>query len=236
MNIDIAILAFFFFMLSYLLICEIFTILFRLTGLTEETARFQVISMLTNCGYTTGESEIIMGSKKRRKLAFLTILFGYIFTVTIVSMVVNIFLTVSSENSFQIFSKGGIAILAIVIIWYLIFKIGFIKTSFDRAICKIGVKTIFKNPDNPILILGIFNNNVIAEIFVSNLPEDLDNTPLKDAEIRKKYNLQILTIIRDGEYNVKVDGETIVNKNDRVIIFGTTKNIKTLFVKEKKFY
>ena len=102
MSTDFAILAFFSLMLTYLLICEIFTILFRLTGLTEETARFQVISMLTTCGFTTVESELITSSRKRRKLAFVTILFGYIFSVTIVSMVINFFMRLTDGNIFHL--------------------------------------------------------------------------------------------------------------------------------------
>lgn len=38
------------FILVYILINEIFTVLFRLTGLTEDKAKFQVTSMLTNSG------------------------------------------------------------------------------------------------------------------------------------------------------------------------------------------
>ena len=41
----------------YITIADIITILFRLTGMTEERARFQVISLLTNSGFTTQESE-----------------------------------------------------------------------------------------------------------------------------------------------------------------------------------
>ena len=102
-------------MLTYLLICEIFTILFRLTGLTEETARFQVISMLTNCGFTTIESELITSSRKRRKLAFITILFGYIFSVTIVSMAINFFMRLNDGNSFHLIVKVIMTIIAFII-------------------------------------------------------------------------------------------------------------------------
>lgn len=93
-----AVLLFFLFILVYVMIAEIFTVLFRLTGLTEEKAKFQVISMLTNSGYTTQESEVIATSKIRRKLAQITMVFGYAFTVTIVSSVVNIFLALKKTQ------------------------------------------------------------------------------------------------------------------------------------------
>ena len=64
------------FIIVYIVISDIITIFFRLTGLTEEKARFQVISLLTNSGFTTRESESVVASKIRRRLARATMLFG----------------------------------------------------------------------------------------------------------------------------------------------------------------
>lgn len=235
MSTDFAILAFFSLMLTYLLICEIFTILFRLTGLTEETARFQVISMLTTCGFTTVESELITSSRKRRKLAFVTILFGYIFSVTIVSMVINFFMRLTDGNVFHLIVKVLIAIIALIIIWYALLKVNFVKNNFDRFISKIGIKAMFKNQHNPIMILGVFKTEVIAEVTITNLPEELSQVQLKNSNIRLNYTLQILTIIKNEDVSIGVTGESILENGDKIIIFGTLKNIKKLFVKEKDF-
>lgn len=105
MGITSASILFVVFILIYVMIAEVFTVLFRLTGLTEEKARFQVISMLTNSGYTTAESEIITSSKIRRRLARITMLFGYSFTVTIVSVVVNVFIALTKAQLKQL---GGV--------------------------------------------------------------------------------------------------------------------------------
>lgn len=235
MSTDFAILAFFTLMLTYLLICEIFTVLFRLTGLTEETARFQVISMLTTCGFTTVESELITSSRKRRKLAFITILFGYIFSVTIVSMFINFFMRLNDGYSFQLIVKIIFAIIILILIWYALLRVNFVKNNFDKFISKIGIKAMFKNQHNPIMVLGIFKSEVIAEVTITTLPEELSNTQLKDSSIRASYNLQILTILRDNDSSIAVNGETILRDNDKVIIFGSLKNIKRLFIKEKDF-
>lgn len=235
MGTDFAILAFFSFMLTYLLICEIFTILFRLTGLTEETARFQVISMLTNCGFTTIESELITSSRKRRKLAFITIIFGYIFSVTIVSMAINFFMRLNDGNSFHLIVKVIMTIIAFIITWYSLLKINFIKNNFDKFISKIGIKTMFKNQHNPIMILEVFKSEVIAEVTITNLPEELYQVQLKNSNIRLNYTLQILTIKKNDDTSVDVTGDTILEEGDKIIIFGSLKNIKKLFIKEKDF-
>ncbi|MGL5001125.1 MAG: TrkA C-terminal domain-containing protein [Cetobacterium sp.] len=235
MSTDFAILAFFTLMLTYLLICEIFTILFRLTGLTEETARFQVISMLTTCGFTTSESELIISSRKRKKLAFITILFGYIFSVTIVSMIINFFMRLKDENSFLMIVKIIIAIIFLIIIGYSLFKVNFVKNNFDQFISKIGIKIMFKNQHNPIMVLGVFKSEVIAEVSITNIPEELMNKKLKNSYVRSNYNLQILTVIKENKNTEPVTGETILENGDKIIVFGNLKNIKKLFIKEKQF-
>ena len=77
MNIYVAASLFSLLMLIYWVISEIFTMLFRFIGLPEEKARFQVTSLLTGCGFTTRESEMILSTKRRRLLARITMLFGY---------------------------------------------------------------------------------------------------------------------------------------------------------------
>ena len=60
MNIYMELALFALIILIYWIITELFTILFRFTGLPGEKAQFQVISLLTGCGYTTRESERLM--------------------------------------------------------------------------------------------------------------------------------------------------------------------------------
>lgn len=225
---------FFGFMIFYLFISEFFTILFRLTGMTEETARFQVISMLTTCGFTTAESELIASSKKRRKLAFITILFGYVFTVTMVSIVINFFIQLNKRNGSENLLKEVLAIALLIAAWYLLFKIKPLKNIFNNFISKIGMKLMFKNHDNPIFVLSFFKTGAVTEITITKLPEELTDKSLKDSGIRTTYGIQVLTVFRDGD-PIRIDGDTILKDNDKIIVFGNLKSIKALFVKEKKF-
>ena len=84
--------------LMYWVISEVFTVLFRLIGLPEEKARFQVTSLLTGTGFTTHESEMILSTRSRRRLARMTMLFGYVFNVTIVSAMINVFLSMKKTE------------------------------------------------------------------------------------------------------------------------------------------
>ena len=99
MNIYLALLLFSFIVLVYWVIAELFTFFFRLTGLPDEKARFQVISLLTGTGFTTRESEMILASRQRRRLARVTMLFGYVFNITIVSAFINVFISVTDAGA-----------------------------------------------------------------------------------------------------------------------------------------
>ena len=74
----------------FLIIIEVITVLFKLTGLSEEKARFQVISLLTGSGFTTRESELITQHPSRRRLAQLLMITGYVGFLTGISFLVDI--------------------------------------------------------------------------------------------------------------------------------------------------
>lgn len=115
MSIYTALLLFSFIILIYWIITELFTILFRFTGLPDERARFQVISLLTGCGYTTRESELFISNRSRRRLARITMLFGYVFNITIVSAFINVFLSLKLSQVEHYYAGALIPLAAITI-------------------------------------------------------------------------------------------------------------------------
>ena len=117
MNLYVALSLFSVIILIYLVITELFTILFRLTGLPDERARFQVISLLTGCGYTTRESEMFLSNRRRRRLARITMLFGYVFNITIVSALVNVFLSLKLTQIGHYYFGLLIPLAAVVLIF-----------------------------------------------------------------------------------------------------------------------
>ena len=76
MNVYLALFLFSVIILLYWVIAEVFTIFFRFTGMPADKAHFQVISLLTGTGFTTRESEVMLGNRRRRRLAQITMLFG----------------------------------------------------------------------------------------------------------------------------------------------------------------
>ncbi len=228
MSITSALMLFFVLTLIYMLIIEIFTILFRLTGLTYDKSHFQVISMLTNSGFTTQDSEAITSSRIRRKIAKLTIIFGYLFTVIIMSSVVNIFMSLSHSEVNDMWSSAVVVGCSVALI--LMFnRSTVVKRYIDRTIEKVGKKMMFGKNANPIILLDIYGDNVMAEISLEQMPAGLENVMLKDSGLKEKYMIQLILIKRNAETKSILKGEEILQKDDVIVVFGDYKNIKALF-------
>lgn len=218
---DTAVIGLFVFMFMYLLICEIFTVLFRLTGINESIARFQVISMLTATGYTTFESELITKHKRRRSLALVTILFGYLFTATIISMVMNVISSIVHKiHILDLIIQGSLAICLVGVIWLGFLRAKIVKRFFDKSISSFALKYIYKREINPIVVEAVLENQeMVVDIQITTILEKFKDTKIKD--FRRTHSLIVLHGPKD------IDG--YINIGDTVIVFGTSENIKSVF-------
>ncbi len=228
-----ALILFIVFIFVYRIIAEIFVTLFRITGLTEEKARFQVISMLTNSGFTTRESELILNSRVRRKLARFVMMFGYAFTVTIVSTVVNIFLKFRHTITWSFIAFIPM-ILAIIVITWFIKKNRWINNFSEKFILKISSKFLYDEYSNPIIIIDDYGDMVIARIILKIMPKELKDIELSKSNIKSEHGLNIL-LKKTNKGEFLPDANTKFNVGDSIVVVGDEKKIREIFsVKEAK--
>lgn len=219
--------------LVYIIFIEIFTIIFRLTGLTNDKARFQVISLFTNSGFTTQEAELIINSRVRRRIANVTMLSGFILNVTVISVLVNVFITLGSAKSsdvllFFLFFGG------FFIIVFLLKKLRVFEFLLRGFVERITNWVIYGGGSNIIEILDNVGANTIAQVKVINVPEPLKDKTLEISNIRKDYMINVLAIITGRETNANVTKDDIIKKDDKVIVYGKVVNIKKLFLKTQE--
>lgn len=231
MEINMAILVFFLLLLIYTLMSEAFTVLFRLTGMNTEKARFQVISMLTNSGFTTNESELILKDPMRRRLALLTMLFGYAFTATVVSIAINVILRLNESEHFDMprlilpFLFWGCGFLLLI-------RTRWMRRQFDKMIESLGNRMIHSGKNkNSVLILDYVGEFVLAEVQVNRLPELLRDKTVSQSSLKKRYSISVLMIKRPGILISDVSGAVSVRPKDRLILFGPLSGIRSLFQK-----
>ncbi len=216
-------------LIMYYALIKIYSVLFRVTGLPREKAAFQAVSLLTNAGYTTGESEIIVSEKTRRHIATAAMLTGYFFSVVIVSLFINLFLSID----FTVFDRQDAMILigfGGLLLFFLILRLPFISRPLNRAIDSVTVN-IFKSAvkENYISVLDTYGEDAVVNIYLYKVPEYLEGKCIIDTDLRKKFNVNILMYTRNGQ-NHYVTKDTMFTEKDVLIAFGPLASIREAFL------
>jgi len=123
-----------FIVVLFFLIIRIATVILKLTGLDENTARFQAISAFTGTGFTTKEAELIVDDPIRRKITTVLMILG---KVGIVSVIGSLFFSFGKDNIGSDVTKILIIILSILLLYkFTTFK------GFSRALNKFIEKKV----------------------------------------------------------------------------------------------
>lgn len=201
---------------------EIFVILFRLTGLKVEVSRFQVISMMTGTGFTTGESELILGHPIRRKLATFLILFGA-FSLAVVISSISQFLS-NGLRMVEIITSAGV-----VIVLYTILKLGRVQQLlsgvFNRELkqnvelADLPVRDVFlKNKEDVLINLHLYQDSQLAGLTLNRVVENHDDLDFVVVWIQRGD-----VVIRKSLY------ETTFHEGDQLLLFGKESVISAVF-------
>lgn len=212
----------------YILIADIITTLFRLTGMTEERARFQVISLLTNSGFTTQESEAVVNLKIRRRLARATMLFGYAFTVTILSTTVNVFMSMSESELSTVIVLLPVLLISLLL-FYFLRRFPQVKIRFDKWIETIGYQLMFGKDANQVILVEEYGSMVVAHIYLHTVPDILQDVTLAESGIMSEHKLMIMMVkSSDGEAQ-QANGNTILKPKDTIMVLGKRHTIREIF-------
>ena len=227
MNLILSIILILLIIIIYIFMIQVFTVLFRITGLTKEKARFQVISLLTNSGYTTSESEIITNNRRRRNIATSCMITGTIFNVLIVSLIINILFNIKAdieESYIWMIVSFSVFILILVIM-----RLKVVRNGMERFIEFLADKLDHsKREENVITVLDVYGKNSIVEIHMNRVPDFMVDKALKDCYLKTKYSLNVMLVKRNNRV-LEVNADTIISKGDNVILFGLTQNIRDIF-------
>jgi hypothetical protein len=220
--------------LVYWVIAELFTMLFRFTGLPDERARFQVVSLLTGCGFTTRESEMILSSRSRRRLARITMLFGYVFNITIVSAFVNVFLSLKLVQAEHTFAAVLIPLAAALVVLAL-GRIRPVRARIDGLIGKLVGKLLRRGAENTVLLIDYIGADSIAVVTLKHVPDHLAGIPLRDSGLRNQENILVMLMERGGQKASAVSADTVFLPGDKLTVFGSFTAVCRAFEAEERF-
>ena len=228
MNIYIALDLFAVIVLIYCIILDFFTMILRLTGLPDEKARFQVMSLLTGCGFTTHESEMILTLRPRRRMALIIMLFGYVFNVTIVSAFVNVFLSLKQTQVEELFLEA-ILPSGLLILLFILMRVPKVRELERRLFQRLAGRILHQASGNMLILLDHIGSDSIAQILLREVPEDLRDKPLADTGLKKDLNILVMLVERGGRKAEAPDGYTVFQKGDKLTVFGDIRTICRAF-------
>ena len=220
--------------LIYWIILELFTMMFRVAGLPDDKARFQVLSLLTGAGFTTRESEMLLSSKGRRKLAQITMLFGYVFNVTIVSAFVNVFLSLKL-NQIDNFFMGVLIPLGVAALIIVLMRVRFIRKRIDRAFEKLAGRIMHQEGVNTILLMDYIGKDSIAQVSLKEVPAELEGKTLAESGLKTKHNILVMLVERGGLKVEAANAGTVFSPGDKLTVFGQYKTISNVFNAKERF-
>lgn len=239
MNILLAIALILSFVALYMFVIEAFFVAFKLTGLATKKIKFQVASLFTSTGFTTSESEIICRDERRRKIAITCMYTSHIFSVVImgllINLVISVFISISDQHAVTVetFTSWYSILFYISIVLFLIMlllKIPPINRKFQAFLEKLAISMSINNRNKNILtVIDIYGKNAVAEVCLNRVPEYAKNLSLFELELNKKYNINVLSILR-GNRTIEVTRDTMFAQGDIVIVFGSTSDIKEAFI------
>jgi hypothetical protein len=99
--------------LASILVVRAGAIALRMTGLDDTTARFQAMSAFTRAGFTTRESELVMGHTQRRRIITWLIVLG---NAGIVAVIVTGTSSLTTSSDYRLAINIGALILGIYIL------------------------------------------------------------------------------------------------------------------------
>lgn len=209
--------------------------LFRFTGLPDERARFQVISLLTGCGYTTKESEMFLTTRRRRRLARTTMLFGYVFNVTILSAFVNVFLSLNKSQLENLLFGLPIPLIAGAII-IIFMRVPKVRGFGDRALQKLADRIIGKTATfNTAMILDYIGSDTIAVVALNHIPEEYVGVTLSQTGLKSDTGILVMLVEKPGGKPVPAGADTVFEVGDHLTVFGDYSVICKSFHARERF-
>ena len=234
MNIYMAFSLFSLIILLYWVISELFTIFFRFTGLPGEKARFQVISLLTGCGFTTRESEMFLSSRSRRRLARITMLFGYAFNITIVSAFVNVFLSLKLTQ-IQNYVPVVLIPLAVLAVITIFARVPAVHAWIDRMLERFATRVIHADNGNTVMPVDYIGKGAIAQVTLNRIPEEYLGMPLARQGLREETGIMVMLVESKDGSAVPAGPDTVFRLGDRLTVFGDYQVICRTFHARERF-
>jgi hypothetical protein len=197
----------------------------RLTGLDRKTANFQALSAFTRAGFTTRESELVVGHPQRRTIVTWLIILGN-------AGIVAVIVTGTSSLALTTDYKLGIGIAIVVAGLYIVYRLvrhaGLTRRWENLIENRLSKEGFFRKIAIEQL-LRLADSHGVARVTITQ-ESTLAGATLQDVQFPTK-DFSLLGIER-GERLVSSPGaDRQIEEGDALVVFGKLKIIEDFFRK-----
>ncbi len=235
----ISLVLFVFVVIVSFVIVRIGAIAFHLTGLDWSLSKFQALSCFSGTGFTTRESELIVGHIQRRKIASFLMVLGNAGLVTLIASMVNSLRPHKLEFPFL----SGLP--EWLIPWFSLAVIGAVLYGLYRFVNSRAAHGLTNALRRKVLARYQAGRMVSFEELtittggygVLRIPvapnTAIVNKTLLDSGL-KAENILVLAIVRDSETIANPPVSATIQEKDELICFGLTDSIRNCPLFQKK--
>lgn len=219
----IALVTLFVVLLASLIVTRIATKILALTGLAQESARFQARSALTGVGFTTSEAESVVNHPLRRRVVMALMLAG---SAGVITVVATLMLSFVNAGGRQALVRGGLLVGALVALLFLARS-----AVVDRALSRLIERALARWTDLDVrdyaALLHLGGEYTVLEVYVR--PEGwLADRELRELDLREE-GVRVLGIVRtDGRFVGAPIGQTRLAAGDTVVAYGRRADVARL--------
>ena len=205
------------------LVTRVAAVALMLTGLSRDTARFQARSAFYGVGFTTSESETIVGHPVRRKIVMMLMLLGNVGLVMVAATLILSAMGVqgSSWTDAKVWLFGGGLIALIVLARSRRLEYWIVQISSD-CLCRL---TELDRRDH-LNLLHLADGHGVAEVALH------DKHPLVGRTIAEagteRDGVRILGVQSRAGYASLPAGELVLQSGTTLVIYGPARQISAL--------
>jgi Trk K+ transport system NAD-binding subunit len=131
--------------------------------------------------------------------------------------------------------------LAVIIVAFVVFliliiliKVPAINRPISQFIENVAQKRLArKGSGNIITELDNYGRSSVAEIIIHDMPNILVDVPLSRSYLKVDFDINVLMVRRRGK-SLEVSADTILQKEDTIVVFGNMQNIKDIFANSRR--
>ncbi len=201
------------------IVVEIAATALKMTGLDIHTARFQALSAITGTGFTTKETELIMGHRQRRGIVMMLMVIGPICLLGLLGS-----LLMSIKEEFAV--KNLLILLATMICLLLLARSPKFVAMFHKQIEKQLRRYRYPRKVQLEEVLQLSSEYGICEFKITQHSHYANKT-LKDSDLKEKGYI-VLAIKRGSQVLAVPAGHDMILPEDVLVIFGNVKGLKSI--------